>query len=189
MIASKASDSVKSTPLTCQSVDALSEQKISTCYQCQKCTNGCPMTFAMDINPHQIMHSLQLGSVENVLNSDTIWVCASCETCTTRCPNEIDIARVMDALRQLSIKKGVKPAHKQVPIFHQSFLNNVKRLGRMHELSMALDYTLRSEGLKGLSKQASLGLGMMRKGKMKLIPERLSAGKEVKDIFRKSEKD
>lgn len=189
MVAGKASETVKNPPLSRQSIEALSEQKISTCYQCQKCTNGCPMTFAMDINPHQVMHNLQLGSVDDVLNSDTIWVCASCETCTTRCPNEIDIAHVMDTLRQLSVKKGVKPTHKQAPIFHRSFLNNVKRLGRMHEMSMALDYTLRSEGLKGLSKQASLGLGMMRKGKMKLIPARLNAGKEVKEIFRQSEKE
>ncbi len=56
-------------------------------------------------------------------------------------------------------------------------------------MSMAVDFTLRSEGLKGLSKQARLGLSMMRKGKMKLIPDRLSAGKEVKEIFRKAEKE
>lgn len=172
-----------------QQIMELSEQKISTCYQCQKCTNGCPLTFAMDINPHQVMHDIQLGLINEVLNSDTIWVCASCETCTTRCPNEIDIAHVMDTLRQLSVKRGVKPAQKQAPLFHQAFLTNVKRLGRMHELSMAIDFTLRSEGLKGLGKQASLGLGMMRKGKMKLIPDRLNAGKEVKEIFRKAEKE
>ncbi len=170
-------------------IEELSEQKISTCYQCEKCTNGCPMTFAMDINPHQVMHNIQLGSIDDVMNSDTIWVCASCETCTTRCPNEIDIAHVMDTLRQLSVKKGVKSTQKQSPTFHKAFLSNVKRLGRMHELSMATDFTLRNEGLKGLSKQASFGISMIRKGKMKLIPNRLSSGKEVKEIFRKVEKE
>ena len=189
MVTGKASAGAKTMSLSRQSIEALSEQKTSTCYQCQKCTNGCPMTFAMDIYPHQVMHNIQLNSIDDVLNSDTIWVCASCETCTARCPNEIDIAHVMDTLRQLSVKKGVKPTQKQGPAFHRSFLSNVKRLGRMHELSMALDFTLRSEGLMGLSKQASLGLGMMRKGKMKLIPDRLSAGKEVKEIFRKSEEE
>src|SRR5450759_5006011 len=89
-----------------------SGQKISTCYQCEKCTNGCPLSFAMDIHPHQVMHNIQLGSIDDVLNSDTIWVCASCETCTTRCPNDIDIAHVMDTLRQLSTKRGVKPSQK-----------------------------------------------------------------------------
>jgi heterodisulfide reductase subunit C len=164
-----------------------SGEKISACYQCEKCTNGCPLAFAMDISPHRVMHSIQLGLTDEVVNSDTIWVCASCETCTTRCPNDIDIAHVMDTLRQISTQKGVKASQKQAPAFHAAFLANVKRLGRMHELSMATDYTLRSAGLKGLSKQAKLGLSMLRKGKMKIVPDRLSAGKEVKEIFRKTE--
>ncbi len=172
---------------TRKQIEQLSGEKISTCYQCEKCTNGCPMTFAMDIAPHQVMHSIQLGLTDEVINSDTIWVCASCETCTTRCPNEIDIAHVMDTLRQMSMKKGVKAQQKQAPIFHRSFLNNVKMLGRMHEMSMAVDFALRAEGLRGLLKQSGLGINMLRRGKMKIIPERLSAGKEVKGFFRKTE--
>ena len=174
--------------VTRKQIEELSGEKISTCYQCEKCSNGCPMTFAMDIAPHQVMHSICLGKTDEVINSDTIWVCASCETCTTRCPNEIDIAHVMDTLRKLSIKKGVKTAHHQAPIFHNSFLNNVKMLGRMHEISMAVDFSLRAEGLRGLLKQTGLGLNMLRKGKMKIIPERLSAGSEVRTIFRNAER-
>ncbi len=171
-------------PAGTNEIEKLSGQKISTCYQCEKCTNGCPMTFAMDIAPHQVMHSIQMGLTDEVLKSDTIWVCASCETCTARCPNEIDIAHVMDTLRQQSVLKGVKKSQKQGPVFHRSFLNNVRRFGRMHEMSMAVDYVLRNEGLKGLAKQGSFGLKMMRKGKMKLIPGRLRAGREVDRIFR-----
>jgi heterodisulfide reductase subunit C len=169
-------------------IEEMSGERVSACYQCEKCTNGCPLSFAMDIKPHEAMHCLQLGLTDEVINSDTPWVCASCQTCTTRCPNDIDIAHVMDTLRQLSLKRGVKANQRQAPAFHSAFLSNVKRLGRMHELSMAIDYSLRSEGLKGLSKQAKLGLRMIRKGKMKFVPNRLSAGKEVKDIFRKSER-
>jgi heterodisulfide reductase subunit C len=165
-------------------IEDLSGEKVSACYQCEKCTNGCPLTFAMDILPHRVMHSIQLGSTDEVLDSDTIWVCASCETCTARCPNKIDIAHVMDTLRQLSLKKGVKASQKQSPVFHRTFLNSVRRFGRMHEASMAAEYFLRNEGLKGLRKQAGLGIDMMRKGKMKIIPDRLRAGKEVNRIFR-----
>jgi heterodisulfide reductase subunit C len=174
------------TPVSNKSIEEQSGQKISTCYQCEKCTNGCPLTFAMDILPHQVMHSLQLGLTDEVLNSDTIWVCASCETCTARCPNEIDIAHVMDTLRQLSTIKGVKASQKQATVFHEVFLSNVRRFGRLHELSMALDYTLRSEGLRGLRHQMNMGLDMMRRGKMKLIPGRIRAGKQIDDIFRTS---
>jgi heterodisulfide reductase subunit C2 len=172
------------TPITCERIQELSGQPISTCFQCEKCTNGCPMAFAMDISPHRVMHSLRLGLVADVLNSDTIWVCASCQTCTTRCPNGIDIEHVMGTLRQLSIKHGVKPSQKIAPQFHQAFLNNIRRLGRMHELTMGVEFALRSEGIKGVMKQANLGLNMIRKGKMKLLPGRLNAGKDIKDIFR-----
>jgi heterodisulfide reductase subunit C2 len=170
-------------PKSRKKIEELSGEKISTCFQCEKCTNGCPMTFAMDIVPHRVIHSIQLGQIDEAINSDTIWVCASCETCTTRCPNDIDIAHIMDTLRRLSVKKGVKPSHKQAPIFHKAFLSSVRRFGRMHEMSMAVDYTLRSEGLRGLSKQMGMGLEMMRKGKMKIIPGRLRAGKQINDIF------
>lgn len=178
------SPEVKPVPAPRKQIEELSGQKISTCYQCEKCTNGCPMTFAMDIMPHQVMHSLQLGLTDEVTKSDTIWVCASCETCTTRCPNEIDIAHVMDSLRQISMKKGVKTAHKQAPVFHSVFLNSVRRFGRMHEATLAVEYALRSGGLQGLRKQMGLGLDMMRKGKLKIVPSRLRAGKGVDDIFR-----
>jgi heterodisulfide reductase subunit C len=168
-------------------IESLSKQQISTCYQCQKCTNGCPMTFAMDFAPHQLIHKIQLGAIDELINSNTIWVCASCETCTARCPNDIDIAHVMDTLRHLSIKKGVKASQRQAPIFHKSFLSSVKNLGRMNELTMALDYTLKSTGLKGLLKQSQLGMNMVFKGKMKLIPHRSASNKEIKQIFRATE--
>jgi heterodisulfide reductase subunit C2 len=176
-----------SAPVGSRTVEKLSGEKISTCYQCEKCSNGCPMTFAMDIAPHQVIHSIQLGLTDEVINSDTIWVCASCETCTTRCPNSIDIAHVMDTLRQLSTKAGVKKSQRQAPIFHKAFLRNIKTLGRTHEMSMAVDFSLKAGGFKGLLKQSGLGLNMLRKGKMKLIPGRLSAGSEVKEIFRNTD--
>ena len=161
-----------------------SGEQISACYQCEKCTNGCPLAFAMDIAPHQVMHCIQMGLTDEVLNSDTVWVCASCETCTTRCPNDIDIAHVMDTLRQLSARKGVKASQKQATTFHSVFLSNIKRFGRMHEMTLGLEFSLKNGGLKGLLNQSGLGMSMIRKGKMKLIPSRLRAGKEVDGIFR-----
>jgi heterodisulfide reductase subunit C len=184
MAATRVSASATSGSVSRQEIEELSGQKISTCYQCQKCTNGCPMTFAMDIMPHQLIHSVQMGLANEVLDSDTIWVCASCETCTTRCPNEIDIAHVMDTLRHLSIKKGVKPGQRQAPLFHSVFLSSIRRFGRLHEASMAVEYALRSGGVRGLRQQMGLGINMMRKGKLKIIPGRLKAGKQVDEIFR-----
>jgi heterodisulfide reductase subunit C len=50
------------------------------CYQCGKCTAGCPIAYAMDYPPHQILRGVQLGMRDVVLSSRTIWLCAACES-------------------------------------------------------------------------------------------------------------
>ena len=168
-------------------IEELSEQKISGCYQCGKCTNGCPITFAMDIAPHKLIHLLQFGQIDEVLRSDTIWVCASCETCTTRCPNGIDIAHVMDSLRQLSRRQGIKTSQYSVPIFHSVFLSSIKRHGRVHETEMALTYSIEDAGWLGFLKLTGLGFAMFMKGKAKLKPSRVRALSHIRNLFKKAE--
>lgn len=168
-------------------VEKQSGQKVTACYQCTKCTSGCPVAFAMNTVPHRLMRQLALGQERDVLAANTFWVCASCETCTTRCPNGIDIAHVMDTLRHLSLPKG-NEASRNPAILNTEFLGSIKRHGRVHELEMVTGYTLRSEGIGGLLKQAGVGLGMLRKGKLKLLPPRLKGTGQVKGIFRQAKK-
>jgi heterodisulfide reductase subunit C len=186
MVTSPVQEKENSKTLFKTNIQELSGEKISTCFQCEKCTSGCPLVFAMDIQPHRLMHSLQLGLVDEVLDSDTIWVCASCETCTTRCPNNIDIAHVIDTLRQLSVKRKVKDSQRSVVVFHDAFLSSIRQFGRVHEATMAVAYAFKNEGIKGIRKQLNLGLEMMRKGKIRILPSRLRAGREIKGIFRRA---
>ena len=94
---------------------------VSACYQCKKCSAGCPLTFAMDFYPDQVIRLALLGQEAQVLGCRTIWVCSSCETCTTRCPNNIDIAGVMDWLKEAAISSGQASPQPQVTRFHQTF--------------------------------------------------------------------
>ena len=172
-------------------VEKKSGVKVSACYQCKKCSAGCPVTFAMDYLPNQMLHMIQIGLKEEVLKSATIWVCASCETCTTRCPNDIDIAKIMDAMRMASLKSGVVAGEKRVPIFHEAFLSSVKSTGRVYELGMIGQYTLKSgdaavklkEG--SLLREAKLGWQMFKKGKLKLFPRKIKRVRELKELFKK----
>ena len=170
-----------------RTIEGLSGEKLSSCFQCAKCSNGCPITFAMDISPHKLLRLIQYGQVDKALRSDTIWVCASCETCTTRCPNGIDIAHLMDTLRQLSQSRGIEASQSSVPIFHSAFLSSIKKRGRVHETEMALTYSIQDVGLFGAMKLAGLGLNMFLKGKVKLIPSRVKAINSVRHLFRKAE--
>jgi heterodisulfide reductase subunit C len=162
-----------------------SGEKIQACYQCQKCSAGCPVAYAMDLLPNQVLRHIQYGHREKVLSSQTIWLCASCYTCGTRCPNGIDIAKIMDALRQAAIHSGSPLGEKEIPLFHSIFLNAVKSKGRIHELSLLL--ALKSK-TKSFFRDAGLGWKMFRRGKINLLPSSLRGGKEIQEIFKAYEK-
>jgi len=87
-------------------IEELSGQKVLKCYQCGKCSAGCPMVDAMDLLPNQIIRLLQLGQKDEILKSKTIWICASCFTCEARCPKGIDLSKLMEALRVVLLRKG-----------------------------------------------------------------------------------
>ncbi len=87
-------------------IENISGQKVSACYQCGKCSAGCPMITLMDLLPNQIIRLVQLGQIKDVLDSKTIWLCASCFTCSSRCPKGVDLAKVMEALRLLLLRKS-----------------------------------------------------------------------------------
>jgi heterodisulfide reductase subunit C len=86
-------------------VEDISGQALLACNQCGKCSAGCPVAAAMDLLPSQVIRKAQLG-MEEVLESRTIWICASCLTCVTRCPKGVDLPRVMEAMREVSLRAG-----------------------------------------------------------------------------------
>lgn len=116
-----------------ETIEGLTKEKIFDCYQCGKCSAGCPISFEMDYLPSVIIRMVQFGMQKEVLNSKTIWLCASCETCTTRCPREIDIAALMDGCRILAVQEGVRPRIRTVRLFNKLFLGIVRRYGRIFE--------------------------------------------------------
>jgi heterodisulfide reductase subunit C len=82
-------------------VEEYSGQDLLACYQCGKCSAGCPVAFAMDMLPSQVIRLIQLGQVEDVLGSETPWFCASCQSCYARCPKGLDLSRIMEAVREI----------------------------------------------------------------------------------------
>ena len=163
----------------------VSGQTLQACFQCQKCSAGCPVAYAMDILPNQILRHIQYDHREEVLASKAIWLCASCYACSVRCPNDIDIAKIMDALRKMAMDSGISQGEKEVSLFHSVFLDTVKSRGRIHELSLILRF--KSKTLD-FFRDAGLGWKMFRRGKIKLFPSRAGGKKEVREIFKGFEK-
>ncbi len=160
-------------------VERLSRVPVSACFHCEKCTSGCPVSYAMDLPPNLLIRHIQLGQRSKVLSCETIWICASCITCTTRCPNDIDLAHVMDALRRMAVKQGTV-SMPQVRDFHDAFMKSIRTHGRVHELEMVARYKLKT---KTLFEDMDLGKEMFLKGRMRLIPERVRDLKDVREIL------
>ena len=86
-------------------IEAISEQNLLACNQCGRCSAGCPLVEEMDLLPNQIIRLAQLG-LDTVVDSTTPWLCAACLMCEARCPKGVDLPRIMDALRQIALRRG-----------------------------------------------------------------------------------
>ena len=160
-----------------------SGQDLVQCYQCGNCTAGCPLSADFDLPVHQIMRLTQAGIKEQALGSRSIWLCATCETCTTRCPNNIDVARIMDVLRHMARRED-NVAEKLVKLFHDSFLESVKKHGRVFEMGLLMNYNLRSFNFLA---DAELGPKLMLKGKLSPKAHEIQGKDAVARIFERFE--
>jgi len=161
---------------------------LRACYQCGKCSAGCPVAGYMDRLPHQLVRLVQLGQWERALRSQAIWQCVSCLTCSTRCPKSVDCAGMMDVLRQLCLERGMaSPAVQRTITFQQAFLENVRRNGRLAELELIAAFKTRSFltdlSVPFLMKDALLAPKLMRRGKFHLRGERVKDRELVQRIF------
>ena len=106
---------------------------VQDCFQCQKCSAGCPVVSFMDYKPTRSCR-WSPGHEGSLVASQTIWVCASCYTCSTRCPNEVDVAGVMDWLRQRALREKAAVGRRRGAPFSCAFLDYIRTHGRVHEL-------------------------------------------------------
>jgi heterodisulfide reductase subunit C len=162
-----------------------SGEDLSLCYQCLKCTAGCPTAPYMDIRPNNIIRMIQMGMKEAVLRSRAIWLCVYCQTCGTRCPNEIHIGILMDALREMAIEERIPAKEKNIHLLHEAFVQSIKRGGRVHEATMLIDYKLRS---RDFMTDLIPGMRLFFKGKIPLFPSFVKERQEIKKIFERCKK-
>lgn len=160
-------------------VEKHSGQDLRECYQCGKCSAGCPIAADMDMAPNQVIRLLQLGLVDDAINSRTIWLCASCETCTTRCPREVDLAAVMDALRNIAIEEGIRTPERNIVLFNRIFLRLIRRYGRLFEMEMIGRFNTRTfDFFKDVTKAPKL----LMRGRLGFWPN-MEGRKMAKPLF------
>jgi heterodisulfide reductase subunit B len=155
------------------------DQNVFLCYQCVKCTSGCPLGEFFDWQPNQIMRAIQLGEEDIALKSQTPWLCASCQTCSTRCPQDLDIPAIMDFLTREATARGYKAEVPEVSMMNKAFMKEVRIWGRSYELGLMAEMKLRT---MNLFEDLDLGAKMIFKNKMPFLPHPARAPKKAKAV-------
>ena len=167
-------------------VERRSGAPVSACFQCHKCSNGCPIGPDMDYRSSQIMRLLHFCATEKALGSQAIWLCASCEACTTRCPMGIDVAAVMDTLRIMAVERKAQTDGARAKAFNKTFLGSVRLHGRVFELGMMAIYKLRSfDFFSDVDKVPQ----MMKKRKLAFLPHFSRSARAVRKMFKRAEEE
>lgn len=168
------------TPDLCEVVEM-----VQACIQCGTCTGSCPNAFAMDLTPRKLWRLVLMDQADDIFESKTFMLCSACYYCTLRCPRGLPLTEAMGALKQIATQRNLS-RYKNSSLFYKKFLESVRRHGRVREMEfMTLYFNAMRNPLLPF-KFASLGLKLMRKGKVPLqLP---SKGKgTLTAIFRKIE--
>lgn len=168
-------DATTEAPRTLASrLEAATGVRVSHCYQCGKCTAGCPVADEMDETPSRLLRLLQTGRPAHerrALASRAIWLCLGCETFVSRCPNEVDVPKAIDHLRVEAVEQRL--AHREsrdILAFHRAFLGTIGGRGRLYELELIARYKLATGHLL---QDVALAPAMFAKGKIGLLPHRV----------------
>ncbi len=163
-------------------IQKLTGENVHLCYQCRKCSLGCPSAYEMALKPHEMMRALQLGLEGEVFQSGTIWICLTCETCNTRCPQDINIVKVFDGLRQMALsgRANYFNPHPEIPSMHRLFLKLMERYGRIYEMGLVFILNLK---MVNPFKDIDMVEPMMLRGRLKLLPPKSSGVRELRRII------
>ena len=162
------------------------QEKVQACMQCGTCTGSCANSFAMDLTPRQLWRLVQLGQKEDIFNSRTFYLCSACYYCTLRCPRGLPLTETMSALKRLAATESIKK-YKQSSNFYRTFMDTVRRYGRMREMEFMNRYFLSMKNPFFPLSFVPMGLKLMKKRKIPLEMPRLFGEGRFDRLFKKVE--
>jgi heterodisulfide reductase subunit C len=161
-------------------------ERLNRCIQCGTCTGSCPVSYAMDISPRQLIALFRAGEMEKIMKSRTIWICASCYACTTRCPSGIKVTDLIYALKRTAMEKNQISNSPQVQLLAKLFVENLRSYGRLHEGTLIRRYYTRT-GIFKLFGFIPLARKMYTAKRLALFPKKIKAHQALSSIISKAQ--
>lgn len=160
--------------------------RIRRCIQCGTCSGSCPVSYAMDIQPRQLVAYFRSGDLESILRSRTIWICASCYSCTVRCPSGIKVTDLIYGLKRMALEGRIRSDGSPISTLSSEFVRLVNRYGRSPEIELTVRYLLRRAPYR-LVGQIPLALRLLRRGRLPLRIDRVKGLPSLRRIVAKAE--
>lgn len=175
-----------------EEVEARSGQHVQECYQCSKCSGGCPFSGIMDYAPNSILEMIVHGMKDQLLSSRSIQMCIQCGTCGAQCPAGFELYEVINVLRTMAKQEGYISKERKVLKMNEIFLGEVKNNGRMHEVGLMVKNMFNQGQLvKDVATLIPIGPAIFLKGIMGLgdiLPHKIQGQAAVAKIFENVEK-
>lgn len=122
------------------------------CFECGKCTSGCPAMKLLELEPHNVMALVNLGFVDELIKSDIIWCCVTCLKCQERCPQRVSPVETILGLRTLAVAKGLA-----IPEGYSAMLTAILEKGYFQDEQEIMIRDVNT-GKKGFNKRSDFGL-------------------------------
>jgi heterodisulfide reductase subunit C len=122
------------------------------CFECAKCTSGCPAMKLLELHPHEVMGLVNLGFIDELIKSDVIWCCMTCLKCQERCPQKVSPVETILALRTLAVAKGMP-----IPEGFSTMLTAILEKGYFQDPQEMMTRDTET-GKKGFTERDGLGL-------------------------------
>ncbi len=106
-------------------------ENLYLCYQCQRCSAGCPTAPAMTIAPAQMMRLVQWGQEERLVSDASIWRCLGCDSCTEHCPYGVSVRRLVELLRQKTMQEYYLPGRQEIFQADEALAKGIRALGML----------------------------------------------------------
>jgi len=165
-------------------------EHVLSCIQCGTCTGSCPVADSMEYPPRKIIAMVRAGMRDEVLSSNSMWFCLSCYLCTVRCPRGVKPTELAHALESLAVRQGYRVSGTVTPALYHSFVNSIKRNGRVHEFGMMVRFYLSvipyliSRPLSTI-KMLPVGWSLWRHRRLPLMPHKVKEKGKLPEILQK----